>query len=103
MTNVVIVSAARTAVGSFNGAFAATPAHDLGAAVIREVVIALRLGACSRSTAPHATDADATRARVLEAAETLFARKGFDGTRLREIAEDARVTVPLVCHHYHGL
>ncbi len=38
MTNVVIVSAARTAVGSFNGAFASTPAHDLGAAVIEEVV-----------------------------------------------------------------
>ena len=38
MTNVVIVSAARTAVGSFNGSFAATPAHDLGAAVISEVV-----------------------------------------------------------------
>ncbi|MEO8240775.1 MAG: acetyl-CoA C-acetyltransferase [bacterium] len=38
MTNVVIVSAARTAVGSFNGAFAATPAHHLGAAVIEEVV-----------------------------------------------------------------
>ena len=38
MTNVVIVSAARTAVGSFNGAFANTPAHDLGAAVIRAVV-----------------------------------------------------------------
>ena len=38
MTNVVIVSAARTAVGSFNGVFAATPAHDLGAAVIEAVV-----------------------------------------------------------------
>ncbi len=38
MTNVVIVSAARTAVGSFNGAFAATPAHDLGAAMIDAVV-----------------------------------------------------------------
>ena len=34
MTNVVIVSAARTAVGSFNGAFAATPAHELGAKVL---------------------------------------------------------------------
>jgi acetyl-CoA C-acetyltransferase len=33
--DVVIVGAARTAVGSFNGAFAATPAHDLGAAVIK--------------------------------------------------------------------
>ena len=33
--DVVIVGAARTAVGSFNGAFASTPAHDLGAAVIK--------------------------------------------------------------------
>jgi acetyl-CoA C-acetyltransferase len=33
--DVVIVSAARTAVGSFNGAFANIPAHDLGAAVIK--------------------------------------------------------------------
>jgi acetyl-CoA C-acetyltransferase len=31
----VIVSAARTAVGSFNGAFATTPAHELGAAAIK--------------------------------------------------------------------
>jgi len=38
MTHVVIVSAARTAVGSFNGAFANTPAHQLGAAVIEAVV-----------------------------------------------------------------
>ncbi len=38
MTNVVIVSAARTAVGSFNGSFAATPAHELGAAMIEAVV-----------------------------------------------------------------
>jgi len=38
MTNVVIASAARTAVGSFGGSFATTPAHDLGAAVLEEVV-----------------------------------------------------------------
>ena len=34
MTNVVIASAARTPVGSFNGSFANTPAHDLGATAI---------------------------------------------------------------------
>ena len=34
MTNVVIASAARTAVGSFNGSFAKTPAHELGATAI---------------------------------------------------------------------
>src|SRR5260370_21521893 len=33
--DVVIVSAARTAVGSFNGAFATMPAHDLGAVAIK--------------------------------------------------------------------
>jgi len=38
MTNVVIVSAARTPVGSFNGSFANTPAHDLGAAVLKVVL-----------------------------------------------------------------
>ncbi|MFU1478918.1 acetyl-CoA C-acetyltransferase [Roseovarius sp. C7] len=37
MTNVVIASAARTAVGSFGGSFANTPAHDLGAAVLDAV------------------------------------------------------------------
>jgi acetyl-CoA C-acetyltransferase len=38
MTNVVIASAARTAVGSFGGSFANIPAHDLGAAVLKEIV-----------------------------------------------------------------
>jgi acetyl-CoA C-acetyltransferase len=33
--DIVIVSAARTAVGSFNGAFATVTAHDLGATVIK--------------------------------------------------------------------
>jgi acetyl-CoA C-acetyltransferase len=34
-TDIVIASAARTAVASFNGAFANTPAHDLGAIAIK--------------------------------------------------------------------
>ena len=38
MTNVVIASAARTAVGSFGGSFANTPAHDLGAAALEALV-----------------------------------------------------------------
>ncbi|MBJ3761346.1 acetyl-CoA C-acetyltransferase [Maribius pontilimi] len=38
MTNVVIASAARTAVGTFNGSFANVPAHDLGAKVLEEIV-----------------------------------------------------------------
>ena len=35
MTDIVIASAARTPVGSFNGAFATMPAHDLGAIAIK--------------------------------------------------------------------
>ncbi|SEN33951.1 acetyl-CoA acetyltransferase [Loktanella fryxellensis] len=38
MTNVVIASAGRTAVGSFLGSFANTPAHDLGAAMLKGIV-----------------------------------------------------------------
>ena len=38
MTKAVIVSAGRTPVGSFLGSFANIPAHDLGAAVLAEVV-----------------------------------------------------------------
>jgi acetyl-CoA C-acetyltransferase len=37
-SDIVIVAAGRTAVGTFNGAFANTPAHDLGAAVIKNLV-----------------------------------------------------------------
>jgi acetyl-CoA C-acetyltransferase len=36
--SIVIASAARTAVGSFNGAFANVPAHDLGVTVIKAVL-----------------------------------------------------------------
>ena len=38
MTNIVIASAARTAVGSFLGSFTNTPAHDLGTAVLEAIV-----------------------------------------------------------------
>ncbi|WP_018013046.1 acetyl-CoA C-acetyltransferase [Sinorhizobium medicae] len=36
--SIVIASAARTAVGSFNGAFGNTPAHELGAAAVKAVL-----------------------------------------------------------------
>ncbi|AWK85377.1 acetyl-CoA C-acetyltransferase [Azospirillum thermophilum] len=38
MTEIVIASAVRTAIGSFNGALSAVPAHELGAVVIREAL-----------------------------------------------------------------
>ena len=41
--DIVIASAKRTAVGSFNGAFANTPAHDLGATALKAAIEAARL------------------------------------------------------------
>ena len=38
MSDIVIVSAARTAVGSFNGALAGVPAHDLGKVAIQAAI-----------------------------------------------------------------
>jgi acetyl-CoA C-acetyltransferase len=38
ITDIVIAGATRTAVGAFNGVFANIPAHDLGAAVVREAI-----------------------------------------------------------------
>jgi len=40
---IVIASAKRTAVGSFNGAFGNTPAHELGAAAIKAALAAAKL------------------------------------------------------------
>jgi acetyl-CoA C-acetyltransferase len=45
MSNTVIVAAARTAIGSFNGAFANTPAHELGAAAIKKALADARISA----------------------------------------------------------
>jgi len=45
MKDIVIVAATRTAVGKFGGTLARTPAADLGAAVIQELLKRARLGA----------------------------------------------------------
>jgi len=44
MDEIVIVGAARTPVGSFNGSFAATPAHELGRIAVGEAVKRAKLG-----------------------------------------------------------
>lgn len=58
------------------------------------------------SGARRERNAIATRARLLDAAEREFAARGFQGARLREIADIAGVQ-PALIHHYftdkHGL
>jgi TetR/AcrR family transcriptional regulator len=46
-------------------------------------------------------DPEATRATLLEAAETIFLEKGFGNTSLSEIAHHAGITKSLI-HHYFG-
>lgn len=46
-------------------------------------------------------DPEATRAALLEAAETIFLEKGFGNTSLSEIARHAGITKSLI-HHYFG-
>nr|WP_312037396.1 hypothetical protein [Mesorhizobium caraganae] len=55
----VIASAGRIAVGSFNGAFANTPAHELGAAVIKAVLERAGVGIADRARAGNAASGDA--------------------------------------------
>ncbi len=52
----------------------------------------------NRKRAPSARSLE-TRARILDAAEALFAERGFEGASLRDIAQLAEVPVGLVNHH----
>lgn len=49
-----------------------------------------------------ASDDLTTRARIRDAAIECFARNGFDGTSLRQIAADAEVSAALIVHHFGG-
>ena len=52
MTDVVIASAARTPVGSFNGALAPLAASELGSIAIREPTMVLGVGTVALETVP---------------------------------------------------
>ena len=47
-------------------------------------------------------DADRTRAALLDAALEEFAAKGFEGARVRDIAERAGVSKDLIAYHFGG-
>lgn len=48
------------------------------------------------------TKGERTRARIMDAAEELFARQGFQATTLREIAEAASLREPGLYNHFAG-
>ncbi|MBW2244775.1 MAG: TetR/AcrR family transcriptional regulator [Deltaproteobacteria bacterium] len=45
---------------------------------------------------------EATRAAILEEAEAVFAERGFDGTRLEEIAERVGIRRPAISYYFVG-
>ena len=47
-----------------------------------------------------ARDAEATRERILDSAEALFAKRGFDGVTVRQIMSDAGADVALAYYHF---
>jgi len=80
MTDVVIVSAARTAVGSFNGSFGGLPAHQLGATVIKEVL--------------KRADTDAKDVSEVIMGQILTAAQGQNPARQASIGAGVPVEVP---------
>ena len=56
-------------------------------------------GKAARRRGPRADGAD-TRGAVLDAARARFSERGYDGTRLRDVAADAGVDVALVSYFF---
>lgn len=52
------------------------------------------------TASPRVTSTEETRSRITEAAIRLFANHGYDGTSVREIAEAAGVTKPVLYYHF---
>ena len=57
-------------------------------------------GAAAATAATAATKGQRTAARILDAAESLFAERGFEGTSLREIARKAKIQQPGLYNHF---
>ena len=43
-----------------------------------------------------------SKTRIIEAATTLFARKGFEGTSIREICKEAKVNICMISYYWGG-
>jgi TetR/AcrR family transcriptional regulator, cholesterol catabolism regulator len=54
----------------------------------------------SRPREPEGTKSAQTRGRLLDAAAAVLARKGFAGSRLADIAEQAQVQAPAIYYYY---
>lgn len=55
-----------------------------------------------KDSAPKPSKGERTARRILDTAETLFARQGYDGTSLRQIADGAGIREPGLYNHFGG-
>src|SRR5690242_18521996 len=51
---------------------------------------------------PRADLPEDTRERLIEVGKDLFSRKGFQGTTVKDLADEAGVNVSLVSYHFGG-
>src|ERR1700746_4114937 len=65
-----------------------------------EAAVRKRLTQSALPNAVQRPSADGTRERILDAAERVFAYKGYDGTTLRDVAAEADVQLANIAHHF---
>lgn len=58
--------------------------------------LSLRKGIPAAALSPN------TREKLIQAAKTLFAERGYDGTSVKEISKAARVNISLISYHFKG-
>ncbi len=51
---------------------------------------------------PRVRNPERTRRAVFDAAEALFAERGFAGTSMRDISRESGISQPLIHHHFGG-
>jgi AcrR family transcriptional regulator len=53
-------------------------------------------------SSPTGGSSESTRQSLMKCAEDLFARQGYDGTSVKEIADAAGVNISLISYHFKG-
>jgi len=56
----------------------------------------------SKKSTHHDNTRNDTRSQLLCAAKTLFARKGYDGTTVKDVSKAAKVNISLISYHFQG-
>src|SRR5215207_10316528 len=66
---------------------------------LRNLLVRIRLSAMTPSRRLPASE---RRAQLIEVGRAVFAKRGYDGTSMEEIADRAKVSKPVVYEHFGG-